>query len=92
MQAILLIGTLPLLGLGFGTATSSSVAFWRRGMVRWPAVFAIVAVAIASASAAAPLIATGLDPPLLDSAHFHPLLAAGFGIYQIALLAVIGSP
>jgi len=38
-----------------------------------------------------PLIATGLDRALLDAAGFHPLLFGHFGIYQIALLLLIGA-
>ena len=90
VQAILLIGTLPLLGLAFGAAAGASVAFWRRGRARWGAALAIAALAIALAFAAAPLIATGFDRAELDAAHFHPLLGAGFGVYQTALLALIG--
>jgi hypothetical protein len=90
VQAILLIGALPLLGLAFGAAASASTAFWRRGMARWLAVLVIAALAIAAGFAASPLLATGLDPTLLDAAHFHPVLAARFGIYQTALLALIG--
>jgi hypothetical protein len=90
VQAILLIGALPLLVLPFGDARSVSVAFWSQ---TWPAWFATVAAAIAAmaaAWAAWPLIATGFDRALLDAAHFHPLLLDSFGIYQAALLVLIG--
>jgi hypothetical protein len=47
--------------------------------------------ALAAAWAAWPLITTGLDRALLDAAQFHPLLLGRFGIYQAALLILIGS-
>jgi hypothetical protein len=51
----------------------------------------VAAVAtIAATSAAWPLIAIGFDRALLDAAHFHPLLLGRFGIYQAALLVLIG--
>jgi hypothetical protein len=90
VQAILLIGALPLLVLPFGDARSASVAFWGQ---TWPAWLATVAAAIgviAAAWAAWPLIVTGFDRALLDAAHFHPLLLDSFGVYQAALLALIG--
>src|SRR6202163_4895305 len=37
-----------------------------------------------------PLIAIGFDRALLDAAHFHPLLLGRFGIYQAALVVLIG--
>ena len=91
VQAILLIGALPLLILPFGGAESASIGAWRNG--RSALSFAIVAFLAAAGSiwAAAPLIATGLDRALLDAAGFHPLLFGHFGIYQIALLLLIGA-
>jgi hypothetical protein len=38
-----------------------------------------------------PLMATGFDRALLDAAHFHPLPLGRFGVYQIALLVLIGA-
>ena len=90
VQAILLIGALPLLVLPFGDVSSRSVAFWRHGWARWGATMALAAGAIASTSAAWPLIVTGFERTLLDAAQFHPLLLGRFGIYQIALLALTG--
>ena len=91
VQAILLIGALPLLILPFGSAASASVAFWRdmRDRAGWPRCVAAIA-AMAAAWAAWPLIATGFDRALLDAAQFHPLLLGRFGIYQAALLVLIG--
>src|ERR1700682_4171973 len=90
VQAILLIGTLPLMILPFGSAASASVVFWNNARFRWPAT-AIAAVArMSAASTAWPLIAIGFDRALLDAAHFHPLLLGRFGIYQAALLVLIG--
>ena len=91
VQAILLIGALPLLVLPFGSADSASVAFWRHARSGWPAAMVAAIAALAAAWAAWPLITTGLDRALLDAAQFHPLLLGRFGIYQAALLILIGS-
>ena len=88
VQAILLIAALPLLALPFGS-TSASVGFWRT-RAGWPAAGLAAVTAIAAGSVAWPLIATGFDRALLDAAQFHPLLAGRFGIYQAALLVLIG--
>jgi hypothetical protein len=90
VQAILLIGALPLVILPFGAATSASVAFWNDTRSGWLATVIAAIAAIAAASAAWPLIGTGFDRALLDTAHFHPLLLGRFGIYQAALLVLIG--
>ena len=90
VQAILLIGALPILILPFGSADSASVAFWRHSQFRWLATLVAAIAAIAAASAAWPIIATGFDRALLEAAQFHPLLLGRFGIYQAALLMLIG--
>jgi len=87
VQAILMIGALPLIILPFGAAASASVAFWNNARSGW---LATAIAAIAAASAAWQLIGTGFDRALLDAAHFHPLLLGRFGIYQAALLVLIG--
>jgi hypothetical protein len=89
VQAILLIGALPLLALPFGSAASASVAFWSTRSGWLMAGIAAVA-AIAAAVAAWPLVVTGLDRSLLEAAHFRPLLLGRFGVYQTALLILIG--
>ena len=91
VQAILLVAALPLLALPFGSAASTSVGFWTQARSGWPAVIVAAAMAIAAAWAAWPLIITGFDRSLLDAAHFHPLLFGRFGVYQTALLALIGA-
>jgi hypothetical protein len=91
VQVILLIGALPLLVMPFGSAKSASVAFWSHARFRWPAAAIAAIVAIAAAQAAWPLLAVGFDLALLDAAHFHPLLLGRFGIYQAALLFLIGA-
>jgi hypothetical protein len=91
VQAILLIGALPLMVMPFGSPDSASVAFWRGGRSGWLAAAIAALAAIAAASAAWPLIATGFDRALLDAAQFHPLLLGRFGVYQAALLALIGA-
>jgi hypothetical protein len=89
VQAILLIGALPLLALPFGSVGSTSVAFWRNTQSSWLAAALAAIVAGWAAWAAWPLIATGFDRALLDAAHFRPLLFGRFGIYQTALLVLI---
>ena len=90
VQAILLIGALPLLVMPFGSAGSASVAFWSNARSGWLAAGVAATAAIVAAWAAWPLIAIGLDRALLDAAHFHPLFFGRFGIYQAALLVLIG--
>jgi hypothetical protein len=91
VQAILLIGALPLLVMPFGSAASASVAFWRNTRSAWLATGIAAITAISAAWAAWPLIATGFDNSLLDAAQFHPLLLGRFGIYQAALLVLIAA-
>jgi hypothetical protein len=90
VQAILLIGALPLVILPFGSPASPSGAFWSAPRLAWLAAGAATAVAIAAGFAAWPLIATGFDRALLEAAHFRTLLLGRFGVYQIALLILIG--
>jgi hypothetical protein len=90
VQAILLIGLLPLIILPFGSADSASVAFWNETRPSWLVAAAAAIAAIVAAWAAWPLVGTGLDRDLLDAAHFAPLVAGRFGIYQTALLLLIG--
>lgn len=88
VQAILLIGALPVIILPFGAG--ASVAFWRDSSWRWPAALAAAVGAIAAATAAWPLVVTGFDRGLLEAAQFQALLLGRFGIYQTALLILIG--
>jgi len=90
VQAILLIGALPLLLIFFGSEETASVTFWRTARSGWPAAAVTAIAAIAAAWAAWPLIAIGFDRALLDAAHFHPLFLGRFGIYQAALLLLTG--
>jgi hypothetical protein len=90
VQAILLIGLLPLVILPFGSADSASVAFWSNTRSSWLVAASAAIVAFLAAWAAWPLVGTGFDRSLLDAAHFAPLVAGRFGIYQIALLLLIG--
>src|ERR1700742_2054682 len=89
VQAILLIAALPLLILPFGGPASASVAPWRNGR-SFPLAVISAIVAAAAAWTISPLIATGFDQGLLDAAGFHALLGH-FGIYQMALLLLIGA-
>jgi hypothetical protein len=90
VQAILLVAALPVPLLPFGCTTSASVPFWRNSRSAFAlAIVSIVAAAVA-VGLASPLIATGFDRTLLDAAGFHPLLLGRFGIYQAALLLLIG--
>jgi hypothetical protein len=90
VQAILLIGTLPVLVLPFGSAQGASVAFWRDPRSGWTAAIMAAVAAMAAAWRAWPLIVTGFDRALLDAAQFHPLLLGRFGLYQAALIVLIG--
>jgi hypothetical protein len=90
VQAILLIGTLPVLILPFGSAQGASVAFWRHPRSGWSAAIMAAVAAMAAAWAAWPLIVTGFDRALLDAAQFNPLMLGRFGIYQAALIVLIG--
>ncbi len=90
VQAILLIGTIPFVILPFGSVEGASVAFWRNTAAGFLAAAIAAIVAAAAAWTAWPLIATGLDRSLLDAAQFHPLLLNRFGVYQAALLVLIG--
>jgi hypothetical protein len=90
VQAILLIGALPLLAMPFGSAESASDAFWRNTRSGWLATGVAAVAAGLAAWAAWPLIVTGFDRALLDAAHFQPLFLGRFGIYQAALLVLIG--
>jgi hypothetical protein len=90
VQAIFLIGALPLVILPFGGAESASVRFWR-GASGWLAVAAAALLATAAASLAWPLIATGFDQNLLEAADFHPPLIGRYGVYQAALAVLIVS-
>jgi hypothetical protein len=90
VQAILLIGALPLVVLPFGSEDSASVGLWCHSRSGWLAAVVAAVAALAAASAAWSLIGTGFDRALLDAAHFHPLLLGRFGIYQAALMVLIG--
>ena len=88
VQAILLIGAIPVLILPFGGPRSASVAFWAtRGS--WLAAFIVALVAGTAVWLAWPLISVGLDRALLDAAQFHPLLFNRYGVYQLFLLVLI---
>jgi hypothetical protein len=90
VQAILLIGVLPLAVLPFGSSEGASVAFWRGTPAAWLATAMAAIIAGLAAGAASPLIATGLDRTLLEAADFRPLLMGRFGVYQVALMVLTG--
>lgn len=90
VQAILLIGLLPLVILPFGSLRSASVACWQNTQWSSLAVVASGVIAVALAWAAWPLLTAGFDRHLLDAAGFHPLLLGRYGIYQLALAVFIG--
>src|ERR1700730_8322500 len=90
VQAILLIGALPLLAMPFGSAESASDAFWRNTRSGWLATGVAAVAAGLAAWAAWPLIVTTRACALLDAAYFQPLFLGRFGIYQAALLVLIG--
>jgi hypothetical protein len=88
VQAILLIGTLPIAILPFGSDQSRSVAFWSSPTSGLAVLIAAIAAALAS-WAAWPLVSLGLNQSLLRAAAFHPLLLDRFGIYQAMLMVLI---
>jgi hypothetical protein len=88
VQAILLIGALPIAILPFGSGQSQSVAFWRS----WGSLIAALIAAIAAAAAiwaASLLVSLGFNQSQLRAAAFHPLLLDRFGVYQAALMVLI---
>jgi hypothetical protein len=89
VQAILVIAALPALILPFGGTTSTSTAFWRNSRSSLTLAMISIVVAAVAVGLAWPLIATGLDRTLLDTAGFRPLLLGRFGVYQAALLLLI---
>ncbi|QWG14895.1 hypothetical protein KMZ29_09675 [Bradyrhizobium sediminis] len=91
VQAFLLVATLPLLILPFGTVSSASIAFWRDPASAWLSAAVAALAAAVAAWAAFPLIAIGFDRILLDAAQFHPLFLGKFGMYQAALLTLVGA-
>lgn len=91
VQAILLIGILPPLTLAFGSARSRSVPFWQNTQLSWLAAALAFVIAIVAAWAAWPLLTTGFDRRLLDAAQFHPLFFGRYGIYQAALVLLVGA-
>jgi hypothetical protein len=91
VQVVLLIAALPLIMLPFGSPNSASVAFWRNPASAWLATAIAALAAAVAAWAAFPLIGIGFDRALLDAAQFHPLFLGKFGVYQAALLILIGA-
>jgi hypothetical protein len=91
VQAILLIGTVPLAILPFGSERSASVAFWEGTAAAWLAAAAAAVVAAAAAAMAWPLVAAGFDRSLIDAAQFRPLLLGRYGVYQSMLVMLVGA-
>lgn len=91
VQAILLITVLPLVILPFGSAQSASVAFWRDRTAAWP-VTAVMAIASGAALGIGwPLLLDGFDRTLINAAELRPFLMGRFGLYQLALMMLIGA-
>ncbi|UTD29400.1 hypothetical protein [Bradyrhizobium sp. WD16] len=90
VHAILLIAALPVLLLPFGGPESASKPFWRSGF-GWGAALATALVAALAVTAAAPLVASGLDPAALAAAGLKPALAGRIGIVQAGMIAWSGA-
>lgn len=88
VQAILLIGVVPLVVLPFGSERSASLPFWQGNPAAWLATAGLAVVAGAAAGIAWPLVATGFDRSLIDATQFRPLLLGRYGIYQGILVAM----
>ena len=91
VQAILLIAVLPLVILPFGGEQSASVAFWRDRTAAWP-ITAVMAIASGAALGIGwPLLLDGFDLTLINAAELRPFLMGRFGLYQLALMMLIGA-
>lgn len=91
VQAILLIAVLPLVILPFGSGQSASVAFWRDRPRAWP-ITAVTAIAAGAALGVGwPLLLDGFDRTMMNAAELRPFLMGRFGIYQLALMTLIGA-
>ncbi|WP_316232745.1 hypothetical protein [Bradyrhizobium sp. SZCCHNPS2010] len=88
VQAILLIGALPVLILPFGSGAGGSAQFWNRNS-GWIAVIAATIAAAVATWMAWPLLVVGFDRALLDATQLRPILFNGFGYYQAALLLFV---
>ncbi|WP_315832374.1 hypothetical protein [Bradyrhizobium prioriisuperbiae] len=84
VNAVLLIAALPVALLPFGGPDSASTEFWRRSG-GWGLALAFAVAAVASISAAWPIIAAGLDPTAVQAAGLTALFGRP-GTYQALLL------
>ena len=84
VHVVILIATLPVLGLVFGTPAGASAVVWRTGRA-WPVVLIAAVCAAWLAWAAWPLVVTGFDPAVATDAGLRPMLGHAFGVYQIVL-------
>ena len=91
VQAILLIAVLPFVILPFGSKQSASVAFWRDRPSAWP-ITAVMAIASGAALGLGwPLLLDGFDLTLINAAELRPFLMGRYGLYQLALMMLIGA-
>ena len=89
IHAILLVASLPVLILPFGSASGASSAFWTNDRRAWLMTAAAAVAAAGLAYTAMPLIVLGLDHPVVSGALLHPLLLGRFGTYQLGLLVLV---
>ncbi len=89
IHAILLVASLPVLTLPFGSALGASNIFWTNDRRAWLVTAASAVVAGGLAWAAMPLIVLGLDHPVVSGLSLQPLLLGRFGTYQLGLLILI---
>jgi hypothetical protein len=84
VHAILVIATLPLLLLPFGSAISASAPFWRerKALVACLSVAAVAALALWLASS---ILATGFNLAEMAQTNMRPLFVGRLGVYQTAL-------
>lgn len=88
IHTVLLIGTLPLIILPFGSLPTGENAFWRNRAASWLAALALALGATAALYAALPLLKIGLNPNETGISPPRPILGA-FGVYQLVLMAMI---
>lgn len=85
VQAIVLIAALPLIVLPFGAAPQQNIR-WNVSTPHLALAALAIAVALACAGMAWPLLATGLNPQIAIQHGIAPVIGGRLGLYQAALV------